>query len=102
MRHISVHSSPVAYKGLALWARIVQACAEGRPNLVVAARLGVDRGTVAKRRTRFLRDGAGARAYESRPGGAGEATGTVSLGVGPQGPRGSHSRPVVRPCLLCR
>ena len=33
-------------QGLALRARIVLACADGGPNLAVAARLGVSRGTV--------------------------------------------------------
>ena len=40
--------------GLALRARIVLACAEGRPNIAVAARLGVSRATVRKWRIRFL------------------------------------------------
>src|SRR6266478_4093576 len=41
-------------QGLALRARIVLACADGGPNLAVAARLGVNRGTVTKWRARFL------------------------------------------------
>ena len=41
-------------QGLALRARIVLACADGSPNIAVAARLGVSRATVRKWRTRFL------------------------------------------------
>jgi transposase len=41
-------------QGLALRARIVLACADGGPNIAVAARLGVARGTAAKWRARFL------------------------------------------------
>src|SRR5436305_7715982 len=41
-------------QGLALRARIVLACAEGRSNTAVAARLRVNRGTVTKWRARFL------------------------------------------------
>ncbi|MET8168523.1 helix-turn-helix domain-containing protein [Streptomyces sp. NPDC005329] len=37
-----------AAHGLPLRARIALACAEGGPNLAVATRLGVNRGTVAK------------------------------------------------------
>ncbi|MFD4261346.1 IS630 family transposase [Streptomyces sp. NPDC058534] len=55
-------------QGLALRARIVLACAQGGPNLAVAARLGVNRGTVAKWRTRFLRDRLDGLADEPRPG----------------------------------
>lgn len=55
-------------QGLALRARIVLACAEGGPNLAVAARLGVNRGTVSKWRTRFLRDRLDGLADEPRPG----------------------------------
>src|ERR1700722_12552343 len=41
-------------QGLAVRARIVLACAEGRSNTAVAARLRGRRGTVAKWRSRFL------------------------------------------------
>ncbi|MFL5338097.1 MAG: helix-turn-helix domain-containing protein, partial [Geminicoccaceae bacterium] len=41
-------------QGLALRARIVLACAEGRNNTAVAGRLGVSRTTVKKWRARFL------------------------------------------------
>src|SRR5204863_1027215 len=41
-------------QGLALRARIVLACAEGRSNTAVAARLGISRTTVRKWRDRFL------------------------------------------------
>lgn len=46
-------------QGLALRARIVLACADGdgkRPIVAVAARLGLDRGTVSRWRSGFLRD----------------------------------------------
>ncbi|MFJ5102786.1 transposase, partial [Streptomyces sp. NPDC088554] len=55
-------------QGLALRARIVLACADGGPNLAIAARLGVNRGTVAKWRTRFLRHRLNGLADEPRPG----------------------------------
>jgi transposase len=41
-------------QGLALRARIALACAEDRSNTAVAARLGVNRGTVTRWRARFL------------------------------------------------
>ena len=44
-------------QGLALRARIVLACADGGNNVAVAARLRIDRGTVARWRARFLRSG---------------------------------------------
>jgi transposase len=55
-------------RGLALRARIVLACAEGRSNTAVAARLGISRTAVRKWRDRFLAwrlDGLG---DEPRPG----------------------------------
>src|SRR2546430_16692254 len=47
-------------QGLALRARIVLACAEGRGNTAVAARLGISRTTVRKWRGRALGRPAGA------------------------------------------
>jgi len=55
-------------QGLALRARIVLACAQGRSNLAVAARLGVDRRTVAKWRRRFLRERLDGLTDDPRPG----------------------------------
>jgi len=55
-------------QGLALRARIVLACAQGGSNVAVAARLGVNRGTVAKWRARFLRDRLDGFPDEPRPG----------------------------------
>jgi len=55
-------------QGLALRARIVLACADGGANIAVAARLGVNRGTVAKWRARFLRDRLDGLGDEPRPG----------------------------------
>src|SRR2546430_7894898 len=56
-------------QGLALRARIVLACADGGPNLAVAARLGVNRGTVSKWRARFFCKGLDGLRYEPPPGG---------------------------------
>ena len=42
-------------QGLALRARIVLACADGGPNIAVAARLGVSRGTVTRPKLRRVR-----------------------------------------------
>jgi transposase len=46
----------------------VLACAEGRSNVAVAARLGVDRRTVRKWRTRFLRERLDGLTDDPRPG----------------------------------
>jgi transposase len=55
-------------QGLALRARIVLACAEGGPNVAVAARLGVDRKTVNRWRSRFLRGRLDGLTDDPRPG----------------------------------
>ena len=55
-------------QGLALRARIVLACAEGRSNTAVAARLGINRGTVRKWRARFLAARLDGLGDEPRPG----------------------------------
>ena len=55
-------------QGLALRARIVLACAEGRSNTAVAARLGVNRGTVTTWRARFLAARLDGLGDEPRPG----------------------------------
>jgi transposase len=55
-------------QGLALRARIVLACAGGRNNTAVAARLGVSRPTVTKWRARFLARRLDGLGDEPRPG----------------------------------
>ena len=55
-------------QGLALRARVVLACAEGRNNTAVAARLGVSRNTVKKWRARFLARRLDGLGDEPRPG----------------------------------
>src|SRR5215469_18729804 len=55
-------------RGLALRARIVLACAEGRGNIAVAARLRVNRSTVTKWRARLLARRLDGLGDGSRPG----------------------------------
>jgi transposase len=55
-------------QGLALRARIVLACADGGPNIAVAARLGVNRKTVTRWRSRFLRERLDGLTDDPRPG----------------------------------
>jgi transposase len=55
-------------QGLALRARFVLACADGGPNIAVAARLGVSRKTVTRWRSRFLRERLDGLTDDLRPG----------------------------------
>jgi len=55
-------------QGLALRARIVLACADGGPNIAVAARLGINRKTVTRWRSRFLRERLDGLTDDPRPG----------------------------------
>jgi transposase len=59
---------PKTAPGLALRARIVLACAEGRSNTAVAARLPVSRVTVTRWRARFLARRPAGLGDEPRPG----------------------------------
>ncbi|MEU2674987.1 helix-turn-helix domain-containing protein [Streptomyces sp. NPDC007164] len=55
-------------QGLAQRAQIVLACAQGWNNTAVAARLGIERKTVGRWRSRLLRDRLDGLADEPRPG----------------------------------
>src|SRR4051812_48146228 len=55
-------------QALALRCRIVLACGEGLSNVDVAVRVGVDRGTVGKWRSRFLAERLEGLLDEQRPG----------------------------------
>jgi transposase len=59
---------PKSAQSLALRCRVVLACADGGNNTEVARRLGVDRGTVRKWRTRFAEHGLDGLHDEPRPG----------------------------------
>ena len=60
---------PTTAQALALRCRIVLACAEGLSNTAVAERLGVNRMTVGKWRSRFVTDRVDGLHDEPRPGG---------------------------------
>jgi transposase-like protein len=66
-------------QGLAVRARIVLACARGGSNIAVAARLGVNRGTVSKWRARFLR-GTPGRGSSGRPASRSRSAGRTDPG----------------------
>ena len=55
-------------QGLAIRARIVLECAEGRSNIEVAGRLKLARGTVSRWRARFIQDRLDGLSDEPRPG----------------------------------
>ena len=59
---------PHSAQALALRCRVVLACAEGGSNSQIAQRLGLDRGTVRKWRTRFVADRLAGLHDEPRPG----------------------------------
>jgi transposase len=59
---------PKSAQSLALRCRVVLACADGGNNTEVARRLGVERGTVRKWRTRFAEHGLDGLHDEPRPG----------------------------------
>ena len=61
---------PKTSQALAQRARIILACAEGKSNTTVAARLGVIKQTVGKWRTRFLNKRLDGLLDEPRPGAA--------------------------------
>src|SRR5947207_15477006 len=73
-------------QGLALRARIVLACAEGRSNTAVAARLGISRTTVRKWRDRFLGARPAGRGDEPPPRGPRTITGAQAGVVGVRTP----------------
>src|SRR5438552_19171532 len=68
-------------QGLALRARIVLACAEGRSNTAVAARLGISRTTVRKWRDRVPAARLGGLGDEPRPRAPRPSTGPQAAGV---------------------
>src|SRR2546429_4881721 len=80
-------------QGLALRARIVLACAEGRSNIAVAARLGISRTTVRKWRSPFPGRPPDRVGAQAPPGGArAHSHAPVDGGGGPaleQGPAGA-------------
>jgi transposase len=55
-------------QSLALRARVILSCADGGSNVEVAARLGMNRGTVGRWRSRFIQHGVDGLLDEPRPG----------------------------------